>query len=882
MTNNILNRLFNANQFDQDLASSNNILKLYRETLKQGKHTLHELFDNNEDVDLLVHAYAYFIDELLSRIWRTHFQQTNTKAALIAVGGYGRSELHPGSDIDLLLLFEEDSIESNKDNIEAFLTMLWDVGMEVGHSVRTINNCVNESKKDVTVITNLVESRLLSGEELLFDRMIEATAADKIWSSHDFFQAKWEEQKTRHSRFDDTAYKLEPNIKESPGGLRDIQMIGWVAKRHFGAKDLRELVAYNFLSEEEYESLITGQRLLWKIRFALHSLTQRREDRLLFDYQKTLALQFGFDDGAHNMAVEQFMQQYYRTVMELDRLNEMLLQHFQEEIIYADDSPEPIALNRRFQLIKGFIEVTNNEVFNHYPYALLEIFLLLQTHPEAKGVRASTIRLIRSSQHLLDDKVRSDLRTRSLFIEILRQSQGITHELRRMNRYGILAAYLPQFANIVGRMQYDLFHSYTVDEHILFVVRNMRRFTVPEFAHELPLCSEIVSKIAKPELLYMAGLLHDISKGQGGDHSELGQEVAIKICRDHGLGEYDTNLVAWLVKNHLMMSMTAQRKDINDPDVIHEFANNVGDVLHLDYLYLLTVADIRGTNPELWNAWKDSLLKELYRSTKRVLRIDGDILISHKSIIESKKIDALKILSEKKISADKTKKIWLGFNDDYFIQYTADEISWHMQSIINIDPTSLPLVCVRDDKSRGSIAIFIYAPVKSQQFAATTATLEKTGLDIVDARILSSIDNYTLDTYLVLDLHEGNNIEERINEIKQSLKEALNTQSNEPEAINRHVPRQHKHFDVKTEIRFSLDKNQQRTILEVTTADRPGLLSKIGDTFKTYEIELQNAKIATIGLRIEDVFYITNKNNEPLTEEEFILLRDTLKEQLDT
>ena len=882
MTSNVQNRLFNASQFDQELATSDNTLKLYRETLKQGKHTLHELFDNNEDVEQLVHAYASFIDELLSRIWANHFQQTNTQAALIAVGGYGRSELHPGSDIDLLLLFEENSIESNKDNIEAFLTMLWDIGMEVGQSVRTVSDCVNESKKDVTVITNLVESRLLSGAEPLFDHMIEATATDKIWSSHDFFQAKWEEQKARHLRFDDTAYKLEPNIKESPGGLRDIQMIGWVAKRHFGAKDLHELVAHDFLSEEEYESLITGQRLLWKIRFALHSLTRRREDRLLFDYQKTLALQFRFDDGAHNLAVEQFMQQYYRTVMELDRLNEILLQHFQEAIIYADDSPDPIPLNRRFQLIKGFIEVTHDEVFNHYPYALLEVFLLLQTHPEAKGVRASTIRLIRSSQDLLDDKVRNDLRTRSLFMEILRQSHGITHELRRMNRYGILAAYLPQFAHIVGRMQYDLFHNYTVDEHILFVVRNLRRFTVPEFKHEFPLCSEIISKIAKPELLYMAGLLHDISKGQGGDHSELGEEVAIKICKDHGLGEYDTNLVAWLVKNHLIMSMTAQRKDINDPDVIHEFANNVGDVVHLDYLYLLTVADIRGTNPELWNSWKDSLLKELYRSTKRVLRIDDDILITHKSIIKSKKIDALKMLADNKISTEKTEQAWLDFNDDYFIQYTADEISWHMQSIVNIDLSSLPLVCVRNDKSRGSIAIFIYAPVQSQQFAATTATLEKAGLDIVDARILSSKDNYTLDTYLVLDIHENDNRDERINEIKQSLKQALNNQLNDPEAINRHIPRQHKHFDVKTEIRFSLDKNQQRTILEVITADRPGLLSKIGNAFKTCEIELQNAKIATIGLRIEDVFYITNKNNEPLTEKEFLLLRDTLKEQLDT
>lgn len=881
MNDSIRHALFDASQFDIKLSSSNDTLKLFRQTLKQGKQTLRELFDNDEDIEDLVHAYAYLIDELLKRIWLIHFTQTNNQATLIAVGGYGRAELHPGSDIDILLLFKEDTIEPHKDNIEAFLTMLWDIGMEVGQSVRTIKDCVSESEKDVTVITNLIEARFLSGTETLFNQMIRAIAVDKIWPSHDFFQAKWEEQQKRHLRFDDTAYKLEPNIKESPGGLRDIQMIGWIAKRHFGSKNIHELVSQEFINEKEYQSLLNGQKLLWKIRFSLHILTKRREDRLLFDYQKTLALKFGFNDGEHNLAVEQFMQQYYRTVMELNRLNEMLLQNFQEKILYADDSSEPIPLNHRFQTIKGFIEVTNDNIFKQYPYALLEVFLLLQTHPEAKGIRASTIRLIRSSLDLLDNKARNDSHTKSLFMEILRQPHGITHELRRMNRYGVLAAYLPPFAHIVGRMQYDLFHTYTVDEHVLFVVRNLRRFTVPEFEHEFPLCSEIISTIAKPELLYLAGLLHDISKGRGGDHSTLGEQVAITICKDHGLGEYDTNLVAWLVKNHLIMSMTAQSKDINDPDIIQQFANNVGDIIHLDYLYLLTVADIRGTNPELWNSWKDSLLKELYRSTKRTLLIGSDELITHKTIIKSKKNDALKILSMTEISTEQTKKVWGEFNDEYFLQYTADEISWHMQSIVNVDLSSLPLICVRYDESRGSTAIFIYAPVKSQQFSTTTATLEKAGLNIVDARILSSKNNYTLDTYLVLDLHtDEHSSDKRLNEIKQLLKKALNEPSH-PTTIHRQPPRQHKHFSVKTNIRFSLDENKQRTIVEVTTADRSGLLSKIGEAFKICGIELQNAKIATIGMRIEDVFYITNKDAQPLTEDEFLTLHDALKEQLD-
>ncbi len=873
---------FDTQQLDKDLASGADVAATFRDTLQQGKQILKQRFQANDDIESMVYEYADMIDEILRRAWQLTLGDLSRQAALIAVGGYGRRELHPGSDIDLLLLFDQDDLENSRTSIETFLTMLWDIGMEVGQSVRTIDDCVNEANQDVTVITNLVESRYLDGSLALFEQMTEATAVDKIWPSDEFFAAKYEEQQRRHLRFDDSAYKLEPNIKESPGGLRDIHMIGWVAKRHFGAKDLHELVAHNFLTEDEYQSLIYGQKLLWKIRFALHSLTKRREDRLLFDHQKTLALSFGFDDDGNNGAVEQFMQQYYRTVMELDRLNEMLLQHFQEAILYAQEPITPTPINNRFQITRGFIEVTHEDTFKHYPYALLEIFLLLQQHPELKGVRATTIRLIRASTDLIDDTVRNDLRTISLFMEILRQPSGITHELRRMNRYGVLAAYLPPFANIVGRMQYDLFHHYTVDEHILFVVRNLRRFTVPEFYDEFPLCSEIIQNIAKPELLYIAGLYHDIAKGRGGDHSKLGEDEAKHFCRSHGLGEYDTQLVAWLVRHHLLMSMTAQRKDISDPEVVQEFAEKVGEKSYLDYIYLLTVADIRATNPEMWNSWKDSLLRKLYYSTRKVLRVRSDELASNEDITRSKKHDALELIKDSGIDKEKLNATWSHFPQEYFIRYSSEEIAWHLKSINLAECTVFPLIDIRQDDSRGSTSIFIYGPARPYQFAATTACLERVGLNVVDARIIATDEDYTLDTYQVLEqnsktMHDQN----RLDEIRTALQQDLTKIETDDVVVRRRMPRQFKHFKVKTEINISEDNNNKRSILEVTTADMPGLLSLIGQVFKNCGIKLHNAKITTIGARIEDVFFITDEQLQPLSKEQFQRLRTELLEQID-
>ncbi|MCK5481195.1 MAG: [protein-PII] uridylyltransferase, partial [Gammaproteobacteria bacterium] len=603
-----------------DAAPETNPLPLFRDCLRQGNATLIEHFEDGVSANILISARSWLVDQVLVRAWDRFTGAAHDTLALVAVGGYGRGELMPGSDVDLLLLLPDADNGQYNQVIEELLTFLWDIGLEVGHSVRTVKDCVEQSLADITVATNLMEARLLTGAAELFQRMQESTSPPEIWNSRDFFEVKREEQCTRHRKYHDTASKLEPNIKGGPGGLRDIQMIAWVANRHFGTGSLDELIERGFLTSEEYQTLIEGRNHLWKIRFALHALTGRGEDRLLFDYQRVLASTFGFEDDSNRLGVEAFMKQYYRTIMELNRLNEMLLQLFHEEILYPEGLGEPLVLNKRFQSRNNFLEVSNPQVFRNYPFALLEIFLLLEENLDLKGVRADTIRLVREHTHLIDEDFRNDIRARSLFMEIIRQPHGITHELRRMNIYGVLAAYLPAFEHIVGLMQYDLFHIYTVDEHILFVVRNLRRFTVPEFADEFPLCSHVIGTLPKPELLYLAGLFHDIAKGRGGDHSELGGADSREFCLRHDLSAHDTDLVVWLVNQHLLMSTTAQREDISDPHVVNRFAKTIGNTVHLDYLYLLTVADIRATNPELWNSWKDSLLKQLYHNTRHALQ----------------------------------------------------------------------------------------------------------------------------------------------------------------------------------------------------------------------------------------------------------------------
>lgn len=872
--------LFDAATFDARLARGEDPLPLFRAALQTGNRVLVERFQAGRAVTDLVHARAALVDALLLRAWSLYLRADDPALALLAVGGYGRGELHPASDIDLLILLRDDDAPY-REGIGGFLTFLWDIGLEVGHSVRNVDECLREASRDITVATNLQESRLLAGSAELYQKQLETCGPQHIWPGAAFFKAKLAEQVQRHLRYHDTAYNLEPNIKESPGGLRDIQMIGWVAKRHFGADTLGELVAHGFLTADEYRALHEGQAFLWKVRFGLHVLAGRREDRLLFEYQRQLAKQFGYREQHGHLAVELFMKQYYRTVMELGRLNEMLLALFQEEILFADNAPEPVPINKRFQARHGFLEVVNEQIFQHYPFALLEVFLLLEQHPELLGVRANTIRLIRQSRHLIDADYRADLRHRSLFMEIMRQTTGITHELRRMNRYGILSAYLPEFGRIVGQMQHDLFHAYTVDEHILMVIRNLRRFTVPEFSHEFPFCSQLIQTIPKQELLLIAGLYHDIAKGRGGDHSELGTVDAAAFCERHGLSRYDTNLVVWLVRKHLLMSSVAQRKDISDPEVVHDFAVEVGNQTRLDYLYLLTVADMRGTSDKVWNDWKGALLKELYDATREALRrgLHNPLLQSEQ--IEDTRQQVRAWLADAELEPERAEALWHKLGADYFLHFSADEIIWHTGAILSQPDPEQPVILLRDMPQRGGTEVVIYVRSYPNLFLHATSLLERAGVTINEARIFSG-DGYALDSFLVSDPH-GHLLQasDRADYLLRTLQEDIGRPPAEIPLRKLQLPRQLKQFRFPPRIEFEQDEHRGRTLLHVKAFDRPGLLSHIAQALHDCEVRLHSARVATYGERAEDIFEVTDAQGGALQDpHQFECLERRIKQQL--
>jgi [protein-PII] uridylyltransferase len=852
----------------------------WRELLQQAHEELKQRFFNEEPVEELVHARAALIDAVLREAWRQHCSAF-ADWALVAVGGYGRGELHPASDIDILLLVPQAPGLTGSAAVERLVTFLWDIGLEVGHSVRTVAECAEESIGNVSVMTTLIEARLLAGSAELLATMPAALAPERIWPVKQFFEAKVREQTERHLKANDTAYNLEPNVKTGPGGLRDIQTIAWVAKRHFGAETLDSLVTHGFLTEAELRRLKQAQAFLWKVRFGLHTLNGRREDRLLFDHQLRLAQTFGYEDASYTLAVEQFMQRYYRTVMDVSLLNELLLQLFREAILSESEPPRP--LNARFQVRNGSLEAVSEEVFARTPSALLEMFVILQQNPEIRGVRASAMRAVARNLWLIDEEFRQNPRNHRLFLEIVRAPVGVTHELRRMNNYGVLGRYIPAFGRVVGRMQYDLFHAYTVDAHTLFVVSNLRRFMIPRYDQELPDASRVMQQLPKSEVAYLAALFHDIAKGRGGDHSELGAVDAEAFCLEQGLSPYDARLVAWLVRNHLELSITSQKQDIGDPQVINAFARKVGDETHLDYLYVLTCADVRGTNPKLWNSWKASLFRDFYQRVKRALRRGLESPIDAEHLVRETQDGARRLLLEHGIAEEAIVRFWTRFTPAYFLQHSPEEIAWHTRLLAERDVASdEPLVALEPRSVRGTTAALIFARPRRHGFARTTAALDQLGLNIVDARITPTGDGFSMDLYHLLE-DDGAPItdSDREAEIERALWRSLQGPADAPFAVSRRAPRQARMFNTPTHISLAVDERNRRSVLELTAGDRPGLLCEVGKVLMAEQVELHAAKIMTVGERAEDVFYLTDFDNRPLTSAAGERLKEHLVQVLD-
>jgi len=832
----------------------------------------------HQPVANLVRARAKFIDNVLSSLWQ-HFDLDRQKQlSLIAVGGYGRGELHPFSDIDLLILTESRLSPALQEQIGKFVTLLWDLRLEVGHSVRTIKESVTLGKDDITIATNLMEMRFLCGNKQLFDQLSVEVSKDNFWPSNQFFQAKRHEQQGRHAQYHGTAYNLEPNLKANPGGLRDIQTIGWVAKKHFRTRTMRELVAYQYLTEDEYQELMECEAYLWQMRFALHIEAGRNENRILFDYQPAVAKQLGFgDDG--KASVERMMKRFFRTVQRVSELNEMLLQHFEGSILKNHSKYKVQKLDDVFEIHGHLIYATDKAVFARREN-ILRLFWHVANCPQIHGIHSETIRLLRQVLRRLMGDLQDYEACRQLFMAIIRHQNGLDLAITLMHRHGILAAYLLPWRNIVGQMQFDLFHAYTVDEHTHRVLKNIHRYTMPEFANEFPLCTDIVKRMEKPELLYLAGIFHDIAKGRGGDHSDLGALDAREFGKLHKLSEFDTKLIVWLVEQHLLMSVTAQRRDIHDPAVIAEFAEKVRDETRLNYLYCLTLADIRATNDNLWNDWKGSLLRELYLGTQKAFRRGLEKPMDLRDQIREHQAEALRLLAEQGIDEAKVSPLWSKFKADYFARYNPRLIAWHTENLLQHADFNQPLVLISPNAMRGGTQVFIYTADQPNLFARIVAALDGKKVSIFDAQIMTNKDGYAMDTFVVLE-QNGNAVTatSRI----QSLKKALETAIGQHAVVERSKARPNKQlkaFHVPPKVVFLPASNKQRTMLELAALDMPGLLATIGQVFSQCEINIHAAKITTIGERAEDFFMISTRQDQALSADEQARLRRVLVEQL--
>ncbi len=853
-----------------------------KKVLSLAHERLHKLFEQGLPIAQLLELNTSLMDTVLVHLWEQQGDVFDSMA-LIAVGGYGRAELHPSSDVDISILLSEPASEVQTQSLSQWVTSLWDLGLDIGHSVRTVKDCSTEAARDITVITNLMEARLLTGKHSLLVEMQQSISTEKMWPSEAFFDAKMLEQKNRHSKFHTNAYRLEPNVKESLGGLRDIQTISWVCQRQFGTRDLNDLVSNDLLTQPEYEILENGLHLLWRIRYLLHYLSKRREDRLLFDFQKDISHAFGFTDNQNNQGIEQLMQLFYRSVMELQRLNEIVLQGIGGIIsgVTAQTDPEPI--NERFQVRNGFLEVTHDQVFEQSPNALLEVFLLYGNTSTADRIRSNTVRLIRSNLHKINDEFRADPKARALFLSIFSAPNKLTRKVRLMNQYGVMAAYIPAFDAIVGRMQYDLFHIYTVDEHTVHVIRNLRRFALPEYTSELPLGSFVAQQLERPELLYIAGLFHDIAKGRGGDHSILGAEDAHEFCELHELTDSETELVTWLVRHHLLMSMTAQRKDISDPTVQLEFAQQVQNLRNLNHLYLLTVADIRATNPELWNSFKESLLQSLYQSTAQLLQRGLDNPVDSADMIWQRQMHSNRLLKHSNANLDRAEidTLWERLGEDYFRLYPAEEIARHTETILTHTNRSKPLVSLRQSKSRGSTEILIYVPDHIAIFAAITTVLDQLQLDVQSATINTTLENFALDTFYVLESNGERIVESsRQQQIKEALQTELSVPQDIPTLVKPRRSRRLRYFTIPTTVDFEDGAQADITEVHIVAADRPGILSSIARAFLRSNVAVQAARIATLGERVEDVFFVQNTQGQALGEAERKLLAEKLVETI--
>jgi [protein-PII] uridylyltransferase len=839
-----------------------------------------------------LHKLAQLADTTLQTLWQ--HAGFDKPFALVAVGGFGRAELFPHSDIDVLLLLPNGQSPEHdvalKTRIEAFISSCWDSGLEIGSSVRTVEECLAEAAKDVTVQTALLESRLITGNAELFKafrwqfrQAIDARA---------FFVAKTLEMQQRHSKFEDTPYALEPNCKESPGGLRDLQIILWVAQAASYGRSWDELAQSGLATPFEIKQIKHNEALLQLIRMRLHLIANRREDRLVFDLQTAVAESFGYGGGEEAVsptggpaekavrsreaakpvvrASEALMRRYYWAAKAVAQLNQILLLNIEERLNPSLQEPRPI--NARFSDKAGLIEVASDDLYQRQPHAILETFLVYQTTTGVKGLSARTLRALYNARELMDGPFRNDPVNQDTFKRILQQPEGITHAMRLMNQTSVLGRYLWAFRRIVGQMQHDLFHVYTVDQHILMVLRNVRRFFIAEHAHEYPFCSQLAAGWDKPWILYVAALFHDIAKGRGGDHSELGAHDVRRFCRQHGIERGDATLIEFLVREHLAMSRIAQKSDLSDSNVIAAFAKRVGNERNLTALYLFTVADIRGTSPKVWNAWKGKLLEDLYRLTLRTL---GGHVASPDAEVEARKREALVMLALHSLPFEAQKRLWDTLDVSYFMRHDAVDIAWHTRQLSRLVDTDKAIVRARRSLVGEGLQVLVYARDQPDLFARICGYFDQGGFSILDARIHTTRNDYALDTFQVVTPVLPEHYRELTSMVEFELAQAIAEAGPLPEPSRGRLSRRVKSFPITPRVSLRPDEKAQHWLLNISASDQPGLLYKVARVLARHHLNVQLAKINTLGERVDDVFLIDGaalQNNRAQIEIETELL----------
>ena len=829
-----------------------------RQRFRDGKAGLIERFLQTQphptaaSAQRLLRELTRHVDQTLATLWRS--MPMPDGACLVAVGGYGRGELFPHSDVDVLLLLAGQCSDHDREAIERFITACWDIGLEVGSSVRTEAECLDESQRDVTVCTALLEARRICGARGLFERFRQSQA-DAL-DARAFLRAKTLEMQQRHVKHEGTPYALEPNCKESPGGLRDLHVLIWIARGAGLGRSWGELAAGGLLTPFEASQLRKHEGALRLIRALLHAVAGRHEDRLLFDMQTSVAQRLGYRDCGAQRCSEVLMHRYYWAAKAVTQLNQILLQGIEARLSGSGET-DMRPLNARFMERGGLLEVARDDLYLEDPQAILETFLVYTQTPGLQGLSTRTLRALYNARKLMGVAFRRDPANHALFIQLLKQPRGITRAFRLMNQTSVLGRYLWVFRRIVGRMQHDLFHVYTVDQHILMVLRNVRRFFIPEHAHEYPFCSQLAANWDAPHLLYIAALFHDVAKGRGGDHSELGAREVRRFCRDHDIPREDARLVEFLVRHHLTMSRVAQKEDLSDADVIGRFAALVGDERRLTALYLLTVADIRGTSPRVWNAWKGKLLEDLYRLTLRVM---GGAHPNMDADIEQRKQEARQILALHSALPGTEQPLWQTLEVSYFSRMDAADIAWHARSLWRHLQTETPVVRARLSPAGDGLQVLVYSPDRPDLFARICGYFDSASFSVLDARVHTTRAGYALDTFQIVANHgvadSASAYRDLISLVETQMVEALASTGPLPQPRRGRVSRRVRSFPVTPRVTLAPDERGQRWLLTVSASDRTGLLYAIAGVLARNHINLQLAKIATLGERVEDIFLV--------------------------